>query len=46
MWDTASNGWKVLPSGTNRNIRKAIKVAAKTIAPELLSLPLTAPEGV
>ena len=46
MWDTANNGWKALPAGTNRNIRKAIKVAAKTTAPELLSLPLTAPEGV
>ncbi|MFT6407584.1 MAG: hypothetical protein ACJAQ6_000997 [Arenicella sp.] len=46
MWDTANNGWKILPSDTNRNIRKAIKVAAKTTAPELLSLPLTAPEGV
>lgn len=46
MWDTANKNWKVLPSDTNRNIRKAIKVAAKTTAPELLSLPLTAPEGV
>lgn len=46
MWDTANNGWKILPSDTNRNIRTAIKVAAKTTAPELLSLPLTAPEGV
>jgi len=46
MWDTANNSWKTLPSDTNRNIRKAIKVAAKTTAPELLSLPLTAPEGV
>ena len=46
MWDTANNGWKALPAGTNRNIRTAIKVAAKTTAPELLSLPLTAPEGV
>jgi len=46
MWDTANSSWKILPSDTNRNIRKAIKVAAKTTAPELLSLPLTAPEGV
>ncbi len=46
MWDTANNSWKILPADTNRNIRKAIKVAAKTTAPELLSLPLTAPEGV
>ena len=46
MWDATNNQWKILPADTNRNIRKAIKVAAKTTAPELLSLPLTAPEGV
>lgn len=45
MWDVANKTWKELPASTNRNIRKAIKVAAKTTAPELLSLPLTAPEG-
>ncbi len=46
MWDTAAGAWKELPSGTNRDIRTAIKVAAKTVAPELLSLPISAPEGV
>lgn len=46
MWDRASGKFVSLPDSTNRNIRKAIKVAAKTTAPELLSLPLTAPEGV
>lgn len=45
MWDTANRTWKPLDSSTNRNIRKAIKVAAKTTAPELLSLPISAPEG-
>jgi len=46
MWDRGSNAWIELPSSTNRNIRTAIKVAAKTVAPELLSLPIPAPEGV
>lgn len=46
MWDTASNSWKALDSGYNRSVRKAIKVAAKTVAPELLSLPIPSPEGV
>lgn len=46
MWDNTNKAWKDLPSSNNRNIRKAIKVAAKTTAPELLSLPLNAPEGV
>jgi len=45
MWDSVNNTWKKLDSSTNRNIRKAIKVAAKTTAPELLSLPISAPEG-
>ena len=46
MWDTASGAWVELPSGANRSIRTAIKVAAKTVAPELLSIPIPAPEGV
>ena len=46
MWDTASGAWTQLPSSANRNIRTAIKVAAKTVAPELLSIPIPAPEGV
>lgn len=46
MWDRATGGWVALDSDTNRNIRKAIKVAAKTVAPELLTLPISAPEGV
>ncbi|MBX2847927.1 MAG: DUF3450 domain-containing protein [Acidiferrobacterales bacterium] len=46
MWDRASKAWMELPAGTNRNIRTAIRVAAKTVAPELLSLPISAPEGV
>jgi len=45
MWDAVNKTWKKLDSSTNRNIRKAIKVAAKTTAPELLSLPISAPEG-
>jgi len=45
MWDTTNNDWKALDSSYNRSIRKAIKVAAKTIAPELLSLLISAPEG-
>ena len=43
MWDVAAKQWTTLPSSDNRNIRKAIKVAAKTTAPELLSLPIIAP---
>jgi hypothetical protein len=45
MWDGVNRDWKQLDGGQNRNIRKAIKVAAKTVAPELLSLIVPAPEG-
>jgi len=45
MWDVVNKEWKVLGADQNRNVRKAIKVAAKTIAPELLSLLIQAPEG-
>ena len=44
MWDSVNKEWKVLGEDQNRNVRKAIKVAAKTIAPELLSLLIPAPE--
>jgi len=46
MWNRATKQWDTLPASTNRNVRTAIKVAAKTVAPELLSLPISAPEGV
>jgi hypothetical protein len=45
MWDRSSGSWTKLDDGYNRKVRKAIKVAAKTIAPELMSLPISAPEG-
>ena len=45
MYDNVNRTWKILPESTNRNVRKAIKVAAKTVAPELLSLMTNAPEG-
>ncbi len=45
MYDSVNREWKILPESTNRNVRKAIKVAAKTVAPELLSITINAPEG-
>lgn len=44
MWDRETRTWKTLDDSQNRNVRKAIKVAAKTVAPELLSLLIPAPE--
>lgn len=43
VYNKASNQWEELDGAINRDIRKAIKVAAKTTAPELLSLPIPAP---
>ena len=45
MWDKVNGEWKQLPESDNRNIRKAIKVANKSIAPEMLTLPIAAPEA-
>jgi len=46
MWNKQAGSWEVLPASMNRHIRKAVKVAAKQVAPELLNLPISAPEGV
>lgn len=43
VYNKASNQWEELDGAINRDIRKAIKVAAKTTAPELLSLPIPSP---
>lgn len=45
MWDRNANAWVPLSDDMNRHLRKAIKVAAKQIAPELMNLPILAPEG-
>ena len=44
VWDQETRSWVPLPGSQNRLIRKAIRVARKQVAPELLSLPISAPE--
>jgi hypothetical protein len=44
VWDQKAREWVALPGNQNRHIRKAIRVARKQVAPELLSLPISAPE--
>jgi hypothetical protein len=44
VWDQNERAWVALPGNQNRHIRKAIRVARKQVAPELLSLPISAPE--
>lgn len=41
MWSQSARDW--LPIDSHRQIRNAIKVASKTVAPELLTLPVPAP---
>lgn len=44
-FDTSSRSWSVLDSSHNSGIARAIKVAQKKISPELMLLPIPAPEG-
>ncbi len=46
VWDKQSSTWIVLDSQYNRNIRQSIRIAAKQLAPDLLTLPVASPEGV
>jgi len=42
-WDKHANSWVALDSQHNRNIRQAIRIAAKQLAPDLLTLPVASP---
>jgi len=44
MWNKSQSKWIALPKEYSRHIRKAIRIASKTMAPELIRLPLIAPE--
>lgn len=45
-YDKSSNTWQKLDSSHNDGISNAIKVAQKKVSPDLMLLPLTAPEGI
>lgn len=44
-WDQASGQWQVLGNEYKNQIRKALKIATKQMAPELIILPVSAPEA-
>lgn len=44
-WDPAVGAWVTLPPGRTAALRTAFRVADKQMAPELLRLPVPAPEG-
>lgn len=41
LWNKKTQKWQIVDSAYNMNISKAIRVASKQAAPELLSLPIT-----
>lgn len=43
-WDLSSRGWQTLPAEHYSALREAYRVADKQLAPQLLRLPLPAPE--
>ena len=46
VWDQASHSWKPLDGAEHRNyITNGLKIARKQVAPELLMLPVSAPEA-
>ena len=46
IWDTDAKSWTELPSGSEKSLRKGIKIARKQMAPDLIRLPMTAPQKV
>lgn len=44
-WSKASNEWVVLPDSYRVSIRNGLRIARKQAPPELLKLPITAPEA-
>ncbi len=45
-WDTISGDWKPLPARYNLPIRNGLRIARKQAAPDLLRLPVAAPQEV
>lgn len=45
MWDQAKREWTPLPGEYRNQIRNGIKIARKQVAPNLLLLPIAAPEN-
>jgi hypothetical protein len=43
-WDKAARAWKVLPSEYNHAIAEGLRVARKEAPPDLITLPISAPE--
>jgi hypothetical protein len=46
VWDQAARQWRVLPGEYRASIKNGIRIARKQLAPDLLTLPVPAPERV
>lgn len=44
IWDARQGNWQVLPSTYNSDIERAIRIARKQLPPDLMPLPLFAPD--
>ena len=44
QWNRTTGGWEVLPNTYRRSIMRGLQVAQKQAAPQLLSLPISAPQ--
>ncbi|MEE8408187.1 MAG: DUF3450 domain-containing protein [Myxococcota bacterium] len=44
VWETSSRSWRVLPSEYRTAVRKGLRIARKQAAPDLIRLPVPAPE--
>jgi len=45
MWNQEQRGWEGLPAEYRNQIRNGLKIARKQVAPNLLLVPITAPEA-
>lgn len=44
-WDRADRTWKTLPAEYNHRIARGLQIASRAAPPEILALPIAAPEG-
>ncbi len=45
IWDSKTKSWQSLPDRYNRTVSNGLRIARKQIAPDLLKLPVPAPEA-
>lgn len=46
IWNTESRSWELLPGEYRASVTKGLRIARKHVAPDLLKLPVRAPEAI